>query len=163
MQPVRDHRIHLVVDPALDETFFTANYELLVLALSNLHENAVHHMPRGGTVRWRVKHDIHNTIVSVEDEGPGIPEEELPLVTNRFFRGRHKSASGSGLGLAIVELALRANGASLNLANRTDRLGLRVEIIWPARSGFQSIPTSASERERHGHIQLLPLRGFGAH
>jgi two-component system sensor histidine kinase QseC len=153
-----------VVDPALDETFFTANHELLVLALSNLHENAVHHMPRGGTVQWHVKHDVQNTIVSVEDEGPGIPEEELPLVTNRFFRGRHKSASGSGLGLAIVELALRANGASLNLANRTDRLGLRAEIIWPARSGyFQSIPTSASERERHGHIQLLPLRGFGAH
>jgi two-component system, OmpR family, sensor histidine kinase QseC len=164
MQSVRNHRIHVVVDPALDETFFTANYELLVLALRNLHENAVHHMPRGGTVRWHVKHDTQNTIVSVEDEGPGIPEEELPLVTNRFFRGRHKSASGSGLGLAIVELALRANGASLNLANRTDRLGLRAEIIWPARSGyFQSIPTSASERERHRLIQLLPLRGFGAH
>ncbi len=164
MQPIRDHRIHVVVDPALAETFFTANCELFVLALRNLHENAVHHMPSGGTVRWHVKHDVQNTIVAVEDEGPGIPEEELPLVTSRFFRGRHKSASGSGLGLAIVELALRANGASLNLANRTDRLGLRAEIIWPARSGyFQSIPTSASERERHGHIQLLPLRGFGAH
>lgn len=164
MQPIRDHRIHVVVDPALAETFFTANYELLALALRNLHENAVHHMPRGGTVRWYVKRDVQNTIVSVEDEGPGIPEEELPLVTNRFFRGRHKSASGSGLGLAIVELALRANGARLDLANRTDRLGLRAEIIWPARSGyFQSIPTSASERERHGHLQLPQLRGFGAH
>jgi two-component system sensor histidine kinase QseC len=160
MHPVRDHRIHVVVDPALAQTFLTANYELLVLALRNLHENAVHHMPRGGTVRWHVKHDQQNTIVSVEDEGPGIPEEELPLVTSRFFRGRHKSASGSGLGLAIVELALRANGANLNLANRTDRPGLRAETIWPARSGyFQSIPTSASERERHGNIQLLPLRG----
>jgi hypothetical protein len=48
----------------------------------------------------------------------------------------------------------------LNLANRTDRPGLRAETIWPTRSGyFQSIPTSASERERHGNIQLLPLRG----
>src|SRR4029077_1672894 len=136
MQPVRDHRIHVVVDPALNETFLTANYELLVLALRNLHENAVHHMPSGGTVRWRVKHDIQNTIVSIEDEGPGIPEEELPLVTSRFFRGRHKSVSGSGLGLAIVELSLRANGASLNLSNRTDRSGLRAEIIWPVRSGY---------------------------
>jgi two-component system, OmpR family, sensor histidine kinase QseC len=164
MQPIRDHRIDVVVDPALAETFFTANYELLVLALRNLHENAVHHMPSGGTVRWYVKHDVQNTIVSIEDEGPGIPEEELPLVTSRFFRGRHKSASGSGLGLAIVETALRANGASLNLANRTDRPGLRAEIIWPARSGyFQSIPTGTSERERHGHIQLPQLRGFGAH
>jgi len=80
------------------------------------------------------------------------------------FQSIPTSASGSGLGLAIVELALRANGASLNLANRTDRLGLRAEIIWPARSGsFQSIPTGTSERERSRDIQLLPLRGFGAH
>jgi two-component system sensor histidine kinase QseC len=98
-------------------------------------------MPRGGTVRWHVRHDVQNTIVSVEDEGP-VPEAELHLVTSRFFRGRHKSASGSGLGLAIVELALRANGASLNLANRTDRSGLRAETIWPARREYlQSIPT----------------------
>jgi len=46
MQPVGIIAIHVVVDPALAEAFFTANYELLVLALSNLHENAVHHMPR---------------------------------------------------------------------------------------------------------------------
>ncbi len=68
----------------------------------------------------------------MEDEGPGIPEDELPIVTTRFFRGRHKSASGSGLGLAIVELALRTNGACLKLVNRTDRSGLRAEVIWPA-------------------------------
>jgi two-component system, OmpR family, sensor histidine kinase QseC len=160
MQPVRDHRIHVVVDPALDETFFIASEELLVLALRNLHENAVHHMPGGGTVRWHVKHDVQNTIVSVEDEGPGIPEEELALVTRRFFRGRHKSASGSGLGLAIVELALRASGASLNLANRTDRSGLRAEIIWPARSrSFQSMLTGKSER--HGDTQMPPLQSTG--
>jgi two-component system, OmpR family, sensor histidine kinase QseC len=162
MQPVRDHRIHVVVDQALAQTFLTANSELLVLALRNLHENAIHHMPQGGTVRWSVKHAMQNAIVSVKDEGPGIPEKELPLVAKRFFRGRHKSASGSGLGLAIVELALRANGASLNLANRTDRSGLRAEIVWPA-GYFQSVPTSASERERHGDMQLLQLRGFGAH
>jgi two-component system sensor histidine kinase QseC len=156
LRPVWDHRIHVVVDPALANTLCTANYELLILALRNLHENAIHHMPCGGTIRWYVKHHLQNTIISVEDEGPGIPEEELHLVTSRFFRGRHKSASGSGLGLAIVELALRANGASLNLANRTDRSGLRAETIWPARSEYlRSIPTGTSERERRGDLQLV--------
>jgi hypothetical protein len=60
MQPIRDQRIHVVVDPALAETFITANYELLVLALRDLDENAVHHMPRGGSVGWLVKHDSGN-------------------------------------------------------------------------------------------------------
>ena len=51
----------------------------------------------------------------MEDTGPGIPEDELELVTNRFFRGRNKTALGSGLGLSIVTLALQAGGARLHL------------------------------------------------
>jgi two-component system sensor histidine kinase QseC len=52
-------------------------------------------------------------LIALEDEGPGIPEEELSHVANRSFHGRHRSASGSGLGPAIVELALRRLNASL--------------------------------------------------
>lgn len=126
--------IGIEIDPALDGTILTANAELLMLALRNLHENAIQHTPCSGVVRWSVEQRAAATVIAVEDEGPGIPQEELPLVTRRFFRGRHKSPSGSGLGLSIVELALRANGARLNLVNRTDRAGLRAEIIWSART-----------------------------
>ncbi len=130
----RNH-IRVTVDAALRETTVTANAELLTLALRNLHENAIHHGSAPGVVRWRVETLTDVIVISVEDDGPGIPQDELPLVTRRFFRGRHKSRTGSGLGLAIVELALRANGARLNLVNRTDRRGLRAEIIWPVSSG----------------------------
>lgn len=126
--------VNVEVDPSLNRVILTANAELLILALRNLHENAIHHMMGPGMVRWSAERRGDDTVIVVEDEGPGIPPEELPLVTTRFFRGRYKSASGSGLGLAIVELALRANGARLYLVNRTDRIGLRAEIIWPARS-----------------------------
>jgi two-component system sensor histidine kinase QseC len=105
-----------------------------MLALRNLHENAIHHTVSPGTVRWSLESRDGEIVIAVEDEGPGIPREELPLVTRRFFRGKHKSAAGSGLGLSIVELALRANGARLNLVNRTDRGGLRAEIVWPAQA-----------------------------
>ena len=54
----------------------------------------------------------------IEDDGPGIPEEELARVTERFFRGRNKVPVGSGLGLAIVELALGRSGWHLRLQNR---------------------------------------------
>jgi two-component system, OmpR family, sensor histidine kinase QseC len=127
--------IEIDLDPMLDRMVLAADADLLILALRNLHENAVQHMTGPGTVRWTVRDDWENVAIAVEDDGPGIPSEELHLVTSRFFRGRYKSASGSGLGLAIVELALRSNGARLNLVNRTDRQGLRAEVIWPAKAG----------------------------
>jgi two-component system, OmpR family, sensor histidine kinase QseC len=129
-QPAREG-LRVEVDPMLNWITLTANAELLVLALRNLFENAVQHTAHPGLVRWSLERRPGEIVVSVEDEGPGIPPDELPLVTRRFFRGRHKSPSGSGLGLAIAELALRANSARLNLVNRTDRSGLRAEVVLP--------------------------------
>ena len=76
-------------DAELDH--LTANAELLVLALRNLFENAVQHTARPGLVRWSLERRSNEIVVAIEDEGPGIPSDELPLVTRRFFRGRHKS------------------------------------------------------------------------
>ena len=81
-----------------------------------------------GTVSWSASIDNACAAITVEDEGPGIPETEMHLVTNRFFRGRHKSPYGSGLGLAIVLLALEKIGASLTLQNKRDRNGLRATL-----------------------------------
>lgn len=123
--------VQIVTDPSLRRTVIDTNRELLTLAIRNLHENALHHMPDIGVVRWSAETAGDDVIVFVEDEGPGIPADEIALATNRFFRGRHKSTVGSGLGLSIVELALRASGARLNLQNRSNRSGLRAQIIWP--------------------------------
>jgi len=134
-----DRRVEL--DPALRSVSIRANRELLTLALRNLHENATLHTPSGGAVRWGV--DCDGTILFVEDEGPGIPQDELPLVTRRFFRGRHKSASGSGLGLAIVDLAIRRSGSTLRLRNRGDSQGLRAEITIQTPDAFFMVCHSA--------------------
>ena len=108
----------------------TANRELLLVAIRNLHENAVRHMVEPGIIRWSMERGDDTLTVFVDDEGPGIPEDEISLVTNRFFRGRNKSPLGSGLGLSIVDLALRASGARLVLQNRSDARGLRAQIVW---------------------------------
>ncbi len=113
------------IDPGLRGYRLLADPEGLRLAVRNLHENAVQHM-QTGTVAWSVRPDGGGIVV--RDEGPGIPEDELPHVTTRFFRGRHKSATGSGLGLAIAEMASRRSGLSLRLRNRTDRSGIEAEI-----------------------------------
>jgi two-component system sensor histidine kinase QseC len=127
LHPTSD-QIRVILDPALHQTSLHTNLELLTMALRNLFENALQHMPNGGTARWSVQKSSGRLLIALEDEGPGIPDEELSHVANRFFRGRHRSASGSGLGLAIVELALRRMNASLTLKNRSDRTGLRAEV-----------------------------------
>ena len=93
--------------------------------------------------------------VFIEDEGPGIPDDEIALVTNRFFRGRNKSALGSGLGLSIVDLALRANGARLVLHNRSDARGLRAQIVWEIAQD-EAAPTSLEESYRFGFKRSGP-------
>lgn len=104
------------------------NEEVFMVAARNLLENALRHSPTGGIVRWSVATGPAEGIIAIEDDGPGIPEDELALVCQRIFRGRHKSGPGSGLGLAIVDLALQQAQARLRLANRPGG-GLRAEIV----------------------------------
>jgi len=103
------------------------NAEFLQLALRNLHENAVHHT-RNGRVLW----SVGSCAISVQDEGPGIPTDELDKLGNRFFRGRLRSPVGSGLGLAIVNLAVAKIGARVTIFNREGRSGTRSELTFPA-------------------------------
>lgn len=120
--PAGTSRVRVEIAPSLDTRTVRTDREILAVCLRNLHENALAHSPEGGTVRWQLRSD--GTVLAVTDEGPGIPEDELPLVAQRFFRGRHKDRSGTGLGLAIVATGLARIGAGLDLRNRTDRTGL---------------------------------------
>lgn len=115
-----DHarEVEIEVSSELDALTVEIEPELFTLAARNLLENAVNHSPPGGVVRCRVADEAEGGVILIEDDGPGIPEEELPRITERFFRGRHKAAIGSGLGLAIVELALGRSGWQLQLRNR---------------------------------------------
>ncbi|MFG1289805.1 ATP-binding protein [Xanthobacter versatilis] len=126
-QTAKPGSAHVEVDDALDAVKLKGDHEALHLMLRNLHENAVEHMAGGGTIAWRQCAGG----LCVEDEGPGIPEDELPLVTRRFYRGRSRSGAGSGLGLTIATMAAARTGARLTLENRRDRDGLRASVVWP--------------------------------
>lgn len=99
------------------------------MAVRNLTENALLHTPDSGPVGWSLLPTARGVMLALEDTGPGIPEDEIHMVTKRFFRGRSKSAIGSGLGLAIAETALRKDGLVLRLENRSPEPGLRAQII----------------------------------
>lgn len=116
--------VSTVIAPDLDRMVRQLDPDTLSLVLRNLQENAVQYM-QVGTIRWSTE---GATGLVIEDEGPGIPDEELVLVRQRFYRGRGICGAGSGLGLAIAETAAGRIGAELHLRNRWDRTGLRAII-----------------------------------
>lgn len=99
--------------------------------LDNLIENALRYTPEGGVVDVRLLEDHGRLAVEVVDTGPGIPQEMLPRVFDRFFRVPGNGVNGSGLGLSIAQAAAQRCGLLLTLRNRQDRSGLiaRVEPL----------------------------------
>ncbi len=90
-----------------------ADTDQAVRAVGNVLHNAIKFSPAGGVVEIRGRLDDGGELVtlSVADEGPGIPPEELERIFERFFRGdRSRGTPGTGLGLAIVRHVLRAHG-----------------------------------------------------
>jgi len=103
------------------------NPSLFMVGARNLLENAILHSPPDKPMRCCLRRGEGDLAVVIEDCGPGIPEDELPKVCDRFFRGRNQTSMGSGLGLAIAELASARMGAVLHLENRAEG-GLRAEL-----------------------------------
>jgi two-component system sensor histidine kinase ChvG len=108
----------------------------------NLIDNARSFSPPGGSVRLGLSHDGGWAIVQVDDDGPGIPPENLETVFERFYTSRPKGAAfggNSGLGLSIARQIVEAQGGTLkaeNLADPSgDRIGARFTVRLPLRPG----------------------------
>ena len=102
--------------------------DAVLILLRNLLENAVKYTPPGGQVDVSVRSRDHDTTLSVEDSGPGIPVAERERVFDRFFRSAQAGASGSGLGLAIARAIAERHHASLELGQSARLGGLRVDL-----------------------------------
>ena len=106
--------------------------ERIQQVLLNLLSNSLKHMSRGGTITLTSAARERGWQLVMEDEGPGLPPEELDTIFSRFYRteaGRTKP--GVGLGLAICFNLIRAHGGTLRAENRADRRGLRMIIALP--------------------------------
>jgi two-component system sensor histidine kinase QseC len=121
------------VVPEIDDVLFRCrirvNPDAFHMTLRNLTENALQHTPGHAPLRWSFVAGSPGALLTLEDSGPGIPDDEMHMVTRRFFCGRNKSAIGSGLGLAIARTALEKDGFSLRLENRIPGPGLRAQIV----------------------------------
>ncbi len=102
-------------------------------ALRNLVENAIRY---GGTACVALKDTDGEVIISVEDDGPGIPDDKIEDAFEAFVRlepSRSTETGGLGLGLSIARSIVKAHGGTLVLANREDH-GLRAELRLPWRA-----------------------------
>jgi len=102
----------------------TGNAAAIADALRNLIENALAHTPAESEVVVEVGPD---GVISVQDNGLGIPVEDRPHIFERFWRGKGVRADGAGLGLAIVMEIVRAHGASITVCERVPR-GARFDL-----------------------------------
>ena len=111
-------------------------------AFTNLVDNALIY---GGQARVGLAIAGGELIVTVDDDGPGIPADELERVFEPFRRleaSRSRETGGTGLGLALVRAAIAAHGGAVRLANRPDG-GLRARVVLPAAPE----PLAAAGRE----------------
>jgi signal transduction histidine kinase len=100
-------------------------------ALDAVVDNALKFTPAGGGVRVRVAPGAETLTVTVTDEGPGLTDDELQRIGDRFWRSnRHQNVNGSGLGLSIARTLLSAGGGTISFTANEPR-GLTVRLTLP--------------------------------
>jgi two-component system, OmpR family, sensor kinase len=115
----------------------------------NLIENAARHTPPGTHIRASTAIENGSAVLTVEDDGPGIPPELEPRVFDRFVRGSQTGNHGSGLGLAIVRAVAESHGGSVTLEHPATGSGARFVISIP-RAPLAPEAAQASPGTRRG-------------
>jgi signal transduction histidine kinase len=102
---------------------------------TNLLNNAIKYAPPGSTVTFRAWYEPEAVIFEVEDQGPGIPPEDLPHIFTDFFRASNVGeTTGAGLGLSIAQKIIDAHDGQIlvkNLENDGEITGTRFTVIVP--------------------------------
>ncbi|HEV3240072.1 MAG TPA: sensor histidine kinase [Casimicrobiaceae bacterium] len=114
----------------LEHTPVAGNPVLLAELLGNLLDNALRYTPRGGSVTVRCGSERGQPFLSVEDNGPGIPESARGRVFERFYRVHDTPGDGAGLGLAIVKEVVQGHRGALQIESPAER-GTRIVVRFP--------------------------------
>ncbi|MFD7298481.1 sensor histidine kinase [Streptomyces sp. NPDC059897] len=148
-RPLADEKgVRLVADcPAVTGW---ADPVALSSALDAVVDNALKFTPEGEQVTVTARATGDATVIEVADGGPGLGEEELARIGDRFWRsGRHQNIKGSGLGLSISRALLTAGGGSLGYARR-EPYGLEVTLRVPRTAPVPAQGAAEQVREAKG-------------
>ncbi|MGF7149349.1 hypothetical protein FHS96_002991 [Sphingomonas zeicaulis] len=129
----RGKRLDCRIEPDLG---IVGDEELVAQALVNLLENALRHTPPGTRIALDLRRDGGFAELTVSDDGPGVPDAQLPELTRRFTRGdRSRAGGGFGLGLNLVNAIAIAHDGTLRLSNGATGLIAKIRIPACAHRG----------------------------
>jgi two-component system phosphate regulon sensor histidine kinase PhoR len=123
----------LKIDSSGDDFFITADKAKIEQVLVNLIDNAVKYNKEGGTVRISLLERDDKVMITVEDEGVGIPKEYLSRIFERFYRvdkARSSQLGGTGLGLAIVKHIVLLHDGDVSIESQVN-YGTKVIVTLP--------------------------------
>ncbi|MFO1400973.1 MAG: ATP-binding protein [Steroidobacteraceae bacterium] len=125
--------LRAAIDIAADDLMVFADEGRLQQLFNNLLENSVRHTDPGGHVTVSARRADGDALLTIEDSAPGVPDEVLPRLFERFFRvdaSRSRATGGSGLGMAICRGIVEAHAGRIR-AMPSPLGGLRIEISLP--------------------------------
>jgi len=128
-----EKHIALTIDMQSESAFTIGDIGLIQRVLENLVRNAIRFTPSGGEVTISIAQRPDTLAVAVSDNGPGIPDEEIPRIFDRFYRatdGEEARSDSSGLGLAIVKRILDLHNSRITVISKVDA-GTRFEFELP--------------------------------
>lgn len=98
----------------------------------NLLTNAAKYSPAGSSITIATRGHRDHATITVADHGAGIPDDELPRIFERFYRGADaRTTAGSGIGLAVVDQLVRAHGGSTTVASSADGTTFTINLPLP--------------------------------
>jgi len=152
--------IEVVEESEADLPIVWADQRAMRQICLNLMSNALKFTPKGGRITLSVgKMADGGQYLAVRDNGPGIPEDEIPKVLQAFGQGtlaQQTAEGGAGLGLAIVQNLIELHGGSLDLQSEL-RKGTAAKVILPAYRVLQSMgPLQPLGRETHRLKGMAP-------
>ena len=112
-------------------SYIRGHEDALKIMINNLLDNALVQIPDKGKIKINIVKTAASTVLSIIDNGPGIPDQDKDMVFSRFYRRADNTAKGSGLGLSIVQRIVELHNAHIELKNAVPAPGLHVQIIFP--------------------------------
>ena len=122
--------IDLGVDVAEEDLYVQGNVDSLRVMLGNVVDNAIRYTAKDGRIDVNVRKENHQILLSVSDNGMGIPTHDRERIFDRFYRCEGTGESGSGLGLAIVKNVADMHKATIMLSEAQVGTGLIFTIAF---------------------------------
>lgn len=145
---------------ACEHTQIEADRNMVKQVMRILLDNAVKYTPKGGAITMGAYATPEGCTLVMQDNGPGIPGEELPKIFDRFYRSdsaRKAENGGHGLGLSIARIIVVAHGGKIRVRSKVGE-GTTFSVMLPARQGAEPPQDATEPPKKRRRIAKIKIR-----